>query len=104
MATIGFIGSGSQGGRIARLSVAAGYDMVLSNSRGPASLADLVSEIGPHARAATPEEAAASGELVVVSIPPQAIRAVPARLLVGKPVLDTVNYISAARRADSGYG
>jgi hypothetical protein len=43
--------------------------VVLSNSRGPQTLKDLVEELGPHARAATPAEAAAAGDLVVVSIP-----------------------------------
>ena len=47
------------GGTVARLSVAAGYQVVLSNSRGPETLKDLVEELGPHASAATSEEAAA---------------------------------------------
>ena len=34
-----------------------GYDVVLSNSRGPDTLADLVDDLGPSARAATPAEA-----------------------------------------------
>jgi 8-hydroxy-5-deazaflavin:NADPH oxidoreductase len=36
----------------ARLAIAAGYDVVLSNSRGPQALKDLVEELGPQARAA----------------------------------------------------
>jgi len=91
--TIGFIGSGRQGGTVARLAVAAGYDVVLSNSRAPQTLVDLVEELGPHARAATPAEAAAAGDLVVVSLPPKAYTAVPVQPLAGKPVLDTINYI-----------
>ena len=51
--TIGLIGSGNIGGTVARLAIAAGYDVVLSNSRGPETLADLVAELGPRARAAT---------------------------------------------------
>src|SRR6266508_235416 len=42
MTTVGFIGSGNIGGTVARLAVAAGYDVVLSNSRGPQTLKDLV--------------------------------------------------------------
>jgi len=49
MTTIGFIGSGLIGGTVARLAIAAGHDVVLSNSRGPETLADLVAELGPHA-------------------------------------------------------
>jgi len=93
MAAIGFIGSGHQGGTVARLAVGAGYEVVLSNSRGPQTLDDLVEAVGPHGRAATPTEAAAAGDLVVVSIPPEAYPAVPVRPLAGKPVLGTVNYI-----------
>ena len=92
MTTIGFIGSGHIGGTVARLAVAAGHDVVLSNSRGPETLADLVAELGPRARAATPEEAAAAGELVVVTIPLRAYDSVPVEPLRGKTVLDTGNY------------
>jgi hypothetical protein len=49
MATIGLIGSESIGATVARLSVAAGFDVVLSNSRGPQTLTDLVQELGPRA-------------------------------------------------------
>jgi len=94
MTTIGFIGSGMIGGTVARLSVAAGHRVVLSNSRGPETLHDLVAELGPLAAAATTGEAAEAGDLVVVSIPVRAIADVPARPLAGKPVLDTCNYYS----------
>ena len=56
MTTWGFIGSGNIGSTVARLAVAAGHDVVMSNSRGPDTLADLVSELGDHARAATASE------------------------------------------------
>ncbi|GAA4953315.1 putative dinucleotide-binding enzyme [Nonomuraea thailandensis] len=94
MTTIAFIGSGHIGGTVARLSVEAGYDVVLSNSRGPETLKDLVDELGPKARAATPAEAAEAGDLVVVSIPLRAYRDVPVEPLAGKPVIDTNNYYS----------
>jgi predicted dinucleotide-binding enzyme len=92
MSTIGFIGSGMIGGTVARLAVRAGHDVVLSNRRGPETLAELVAELGPRARAATPPEAAAAGELVVVSIPLKAYRQVPVEPLRGKTVIDTNNY------------
>ena len=66
--------------------------MVLSNSRGPETLKDLVDELGPHARAGTAAEAAAAGDLVVVTVPLQAYRAVPVEPLAGKVVIDTNNY------------
>jgi len=92
MTTIGFIGSGMIGGTVARLSVAAGHRVVLSNSRGPETLQDLVAELGPLATAATAGQAAEAGDLVVVAIPVKAIGDVPAKPLAGKPVLDTGNY------------
>lgn len=92
MTTVGLIGSGNIGGTLARLAVAAGHDVVLSNSRGPETLKDLVDELGPRARAATPAEAAAAGDLVVVTIPLRAYRDVPAGPLAGKIVIDTNNY------------
>jgi 8-hydroxy-5-deazaflavin:NADPH oxidoreductase len=92
MTTVGFIGSGNIGATVARLAVAAGYDVVLSNSRGPETLADLVTDLGPKARAATAGEAAEAGEFVVVSVPFKAHRDLPTAQLAGKVVLDTNNY------------
>ncbi|GAA2668908.1 MULTISPECIES: NADPH-dependent F420 reductase [Streptomyces] len=92
MTTVGFIGSGSIGGTIARLAVAAGHQVVLSNSRGPGSLADTVAELGPRASAATSEEAAAAGDIVVVTVPVTAFPDLPAAPLAGKTVIDTCNY------------
>ncbi|MEV4344064.1 NADPH-dependent F420 reductase [Actinoplanes sp. NPDC049596] len=92
MTTIGFIGSGYIGGTVARLAVAAGYDVVVSNSRGPETLKELVDELGPKARAATATEAAAAGDIVVVSVPFKAFDQLPVAELTGKVVLDTNNY------------
>jgi 8-hydroxy-5-deazaflavin:NADPH oxidoreductase len=92
MSTIGFIGAGNIGGQVARLAVAAGHDVVLSNSRGPETLSALVAELGQRARAATVDEAARAGDIVVVSIPLKSIRQVPVAPLAGKIVIDTNNY------------
>jgi predicted dinucleotide-binding enzyme len=92
MTTIGLIGSGHIGSTLARLAVAAGHDVVLSTSRGPETLTELVDELGPHARAATAVDAAAAGDLVVVTVPLKAYRAVPVEPLRGKVVIDTDNY------------
>lgn len=93
--TLGLIGSGHIGSTVARLAVAAGYQVVLSNSRGPDTLADLVAELGPSARAATPVEAAEAGDLVVVTVPLRAYPQVPVDPLRGKIVIDTNNYYPA---------
>jgi predicted dinucleotide-binding enzyme len=92
MTTWGFIGSGNIGSTVARLAVAAGHDVVLSNSRGPDTLTELVSDLGEHARAATAAQAAAAGDVVVVTIPLKNYRDVPAEALAGKIVIDTMNY------------
>ncbi|EKX69197.1 NADPH-dependent F420 reductase [Streptomyces ipomoeae] len=90
--TLGLIGSGMIGGAVARLAVAAGLDVVLSNSRGPETLAELVEELGDRARAATPAEAARTGDLVVATIPLHAYERLSAADLAGKTVIDTMNY------------
>ena len=92
MTTWGFIGSGNIGSTVARLALAAGHEVVVSNSRGPETLEGLVAELGPGSRAATAQEAAEAGDVVVVTIPLKAYRDVPAAPLRGKIVLDTMNY------------
>ena len=92
MTTWGFIGSGNIGTTVARLAVDAGHHVVMSNSRGPDTLEDLVKELGPNARAATAEQAAATGDVVVVTIPLKNYRIVPVDALRNKVVIDTMNY------------
>jgi predicted dinucleotide-binding enzyme len=92
MKTIGLIGAGHIGSQIARLGVAHGYDVVISNSRGPESLSALVAELGPRAKAATAADAAKSGDIVVVTVPLKNYRQVPVAPLAGKIVIDTNNY------------
>src|SRR4051794_23366193 len=92
MTTVGFIGSGQIGSTVARLAVEAGHQVVLSNSRGPETLADTVAKLGPRASAATSGEAAAAGDIVVVTVPVKAFPNLPAVPLAGKTVIDTCNY------------
>ena len=93
--TVGLIGSGRIGSTVARLAVDAGHDVVLSNSRGPETLRDLAAELGPRARAATCEEAAEAGEIVLVSVPVKAYQKLSGAPLAGKAVMDTGNYYPA---------
>ena len=92
MTTIGIIGAGHIGSQVARLAVRNGYNVVISNSRGPETLADLIADLGPAARAGTAREAAQAGDIVVVSVPLKNYRAVPVEPLAGKIVIDTNNY------------
>ena len=89
---IAIVGTGHIGSTLARHFVDSGYDVVVSNSRGPESLVDLVEELGPHASAATAEEAVRSGDLVVVSVPLKNYRDVPSEGIGDKVVIDTMNY------------
>jgi 8-hydroxy-5-deazaflavin:NADPH oxidoreductase len=91
MTTVGLIGSGHIGGTVAKLAIAAGHNVVLSNSRGPETLRDLVAELGPDARAATSADAAAAGDITLISIPVKAYLDMPEQL-AGKVVMDTGNY------------
>ncbi|WP_326642558.1 NAD(P)-binding domain-containing protein [Nonomuraea fuscirosea] len=94
MSTIGLIGAGKIGSGLARMAIGAGHHVVLSNSRGPESLADLVAGLGERARAATPAQAALAGDLIVASLPLYALQDVPAAELAGKVVIDTSNSFS----------
>jgi predicted dinucleotide-binding enzyme len=89
---IGIIGSGNIGGTLTRLFTAAGHDVMVSNSRGPESLQELVREAGERAHAGTVEEAARFGEVIVLAPPWRAPEALPsAELVAGKIVIDAMN-------------
>ena len=64
---IGFIGVGRIGTQVAKAVIAAGHPVVISTSRDPGTLSDVVLELGPLASAATAAEAAREGYLVVVT-------------------------------------
>ena len=90
---LGIIGTGSVGAGAARRAVDAGIEVVLSNSRGPQTLADLVAELGHGARAATPAETARAADLVIAAVPLSAHERLPRSELVGKTVVDPMNYV-----------
>jgi predicted dinucleotide-binding enzyme len=94
---IGIVGAGRIGGGIARQLGAAGHEVMLSFSRRPAALTELAALIGPSASVGSPAEAAAFGEVVVLSVPwsvlPQALD--EAGPLDGKIVVDTTNQFGA---------
>lgn len=65
--TVGIIGAGAIGQAMAKRLVAAGIDVILSNSRGPETLAPVVDALGPRSRAGTRQEAA-NADIVFVSV------------------------------------
>lgn len=92
---IGVIGSGRVGGTIGGLWVKAGYEVMFS-AREIGEVTELVAGLGPRARAGTPREAAAFGEVMLISVPYSALPQIGRDLsaeLKGKVVLDTCNPI-----------
>ncbi|HEY1900435.1 MAG TPA: NAD(P)-binding domain-containing protein [Steroidobacteraceae bacterium] len=90
---IGIIGTGRIGGALARAWVKAGHEVLVS-SRHPEELQGLVAELGPHAHAGTPRQAAAFGTVVLISVPYRAMPQLGTDLhteLAGKVILDTSN-------------
>src|SRR6185369_4880048 len=90
---IGIIGTGNIGGALAKHWAKAGHEIVIA-SRHPEQLKDLAKSLGPKVRTGTPKEAAAFGDVVLISIPyaatPQLGRDLQSELK-GKVVLDTGN-------------
>lgn len=97
---IGILGAGKIGSTAARLFVAAGHEVAISNSRGPESLGKLARELGPRAHAMTVAEAAAFGEIVLLAVPWHLEEALPpAHSLGNKVVIDAMN----PYRPDGGF-
>ncbi|HXI69308.1 MAG TPA: NADPH-dependent F420 reductase [Verrucomicrobiae bacterium] len=91
---IGIIGAGSMGRVLARHLAQRGHHILIANSRGPASLAELAAETG-----ATPvsvSDAVQAGEIVILAIPTKAVADLPRALFANAPdsvvVIDIGNY------------
>ena len=93
MKTIGIIGAGEVGSHIAQAAILAGYNIVISNSRGPETLGELIQKLGPNATAASSIDAASAGDVVVIAVPLKLENDMPTEALVGKIVIDTNNYM-----------
>ena len=89
---IGIIGSGHIGSVLVRHLTALGHRVLIANSRGPASLAELAAETG--ATAATVEQAAGAQDVVIIAVPEKAVPQLPRDILATTPaiVVDTGNY------------
>lgn len=87
---LGIVGAGYIGQAVAKAAIRAGHEVMLSNSRGPQTLAGLAGQIG--CSTGTPEEAAAFGDLVLVAIPLKNYPALTPEPFTGKVVLDSGNY------------
>jgi 8-hydroxy-5-deazaflavin:NADPH oxidoreductase len=94
---IGIIGAGRIGGGIARQLGAAGHELTLSFSRDRAALDELAAQIGPDTSVSSPDQAAAFGRVVVISVPWSALPLAleQAEPLDGKIIIDTTNQFGA---------
>lgn len=90
---IGIIGAGRIGDNAARLLAGAGHELVLSFARDQDKLRELAGSLGERVRAGTPAEAAAFGEVVVLSVPWPAVEEAlgQAGSPRGKVLIDTTN-------------
>ena len=92
---IGIIGAGRIGQAMARTSLRAGRSVVIANSRGPESLASVVSALGEGVSAGTVDEAAAA-DIVVIAVPwdrvPAAVQGLEWNSQI---VIDTTNDFAA---------
>ncbi|PYV88095.1 MAG: NADP oxidoreductase, partial [Acidobacteria bacterium] len=92
--TIGIIGAGGIGQAFAAHVAKAGYEVIVSNRRGPESLAGLVNQLGPRARAGTRQEAA-QADVVVVAVQWEQLRAALSDLPAwnGRILIDATNAV-----------
>jgi 8-hydroxy-5-deazaflavin:NADPH oxidoreductase len=88
---IAVIGAGRIGGNIAQRLAGAGHDLAVAFARDPEALASRAGEIG--ARALSPREAGEGSEVVVLSVPWDAIPEALGQTgpLDGRVVIDTTN-------------
>jgi len=90
---IGVIGSGRVGGTLGRLWANAGHTVMFSSLDLEHDKA-LAASVGSNARAGSPREAAAFGDVLLISVPYHALPQVGkdlAGLIKGKVVIDTCN-------------
>lgn len=91
--TIGILGAGRVGTAIARLAIAAGYQVKIATSKPAAENALIIEIVTPGAEAVDAHEAAES-DIVVVAVPLHKYKSVGAEMLAGKTVIDAMNYWS----------
>jgi hypothetical protein len=89
---LGIIGAGKLGTAIARIAIAAGFDVAMSGSGSPSRIALIVEVLAPGAVATSTQEVATHAELIVLAVPMHRFRELPRDLLAEKTVIDAMNY------------
>ncbi len=96
---LGILGAGAIARAVAALASQRGHEVMVSNSRGPETLAEIAVALG--CQAGTSAEAAAFGDLVLVAIPFHACRSLAPGPLAGKIVMDACNHYPGRDGADT---
>src|SRR3954453_7008736 len=89
---LGIVGAGKLGTTVARIAIAAGYDVAISGSGAADDIALIVDVLAPGARAATTDDVVRHADIILLAIPTHRFRELPSDVFLRKIVIDATNY------------